>query len=136
MIMQRVISMKSIKWTKTCLAISFVLLYIVGSVNVELIHKLKHAHHQNVSHTIKDESDACHVSIYHQGKQGGCEHKQHLVKNTKCSLCDSQLHKPHLLSNLRIVVEHVSFSCNLSLTTSNTVNGFFCYTQDRAPPVL
>lgn len=51
---------------------------------------LSHHEHDHVSHGLDTcEKDPCHISIYHQGYEGGCSHKYHLTEDSeKCVWCD------------------------------------------------
>ena len=48
-----------------------------------------HRHNHAVTHTLENEADSCHRSIYHGELTLGCKHKSH-VHNAEidCQLCD------------------------------------------------
>jgi len=75
---------------KISLMISLVFLYFIGSSRIESIHKIFHK--DVVLHTATDESDPCHLTLYHQQRDGGCEHTSHFVEKERCSLCGIQFH--------------------------------------------
>jgi len=65
--------------------------YIIGNSPGEALHKLFH-NQETVVHTVDQEKDSCHRTIYHQEKEDGCEHKSHLSKVDKCNLCHALSH--------------------------------------------
>lgn len=70
--------------------ISLLFLYFLGSSGIESIHKF--FHEEVVLHTAEDESDPCHLTLYHQQRDGSCDHTSHFVEKEKCSLCGIQFH--------------------------------------------
>jgi hypothetical protein len=76
--------------------------YIIGNSPGEALHKLFH-NQETVVHTVDQEKDSCHRTIYHQEKEDGCEHKSHVCKVEKCNLC-------HALSHIdQIVISDSTF---------------------------
>jgi len=68
-------------------AVLLVLIYVAANVEFEAIHETFHQHEAHVSHSIADEQDPCHISLYHQSDGNGCHHKAHLSTGKKCPLC-------------------------------------------------
>jgi hypothetical protein len=66
--------------------------YIIGNSPDEALHKLFHNQEAVVVHTIDQEKNSCHRSIYHQEKEDGCQHKSHISKVDACSLCHALSH--------------------------------------------
>lgn len=65
--------------------------YIIGNSPGEALHELFHPQ-ETVVHTVDQEKDSCHRTIYHQEKEDGCEHKSHISKVDKCTLCHALSH--------------------------------------------
>lgn len=74
-----------------------VLLYLIGSVQLESFHSLLHANEEVALHSSDNELDPCHIGIYHQERDGGCAHKTHVSSKHTCSLCSGIFHTDHLL---------------------------------------
>ena len=116
--------------------IACILLYIIGSVEIESIHGLSHESDHAEIHTIESESDPCHVSLYHQERSGACDHEAHISKNNTCSFCDAQLHQSHLFLSLNGDLAPLT----ITDTTSECVQDLFSETlpclRGRAPPIV
>ena len=78
------------------LAVFLLISYTVGNIQIEGIHELFHTQNNIVNHSVEQENDSCHRAIYHQERKDGCEHKSHLTKVGKCSLCHLLFHSDHL----------------------------------------
>jgi hypothetical protein len=78
------------KLLKGSIVISLLFLYFLGSSKIESLHKF--FHEDVVLHTAQDESDPCHLTLYHPQRDQGCDHTSHFVQDEKCSLCDIQFH--------------------------------------------
>lgn len=72
--------------------------YLVGNAPFEAFHKIFHPQEAIVVHTIDQEKNSCHRSIYHQEKETNCAHKAHLAKLDKCKLCHALSHSDHIAS--------------------------------------
>ncbi len=66
--------------------------YVIGNSPGEALHKLFHPQEVTVVHTVDQEKDSCHRTIYHQEKEDGCKHKSHVSKVEKCNLCHALSH--------------------------------------------
>lgn len=75
------------RWT----VVSLLLLYALGSSNFQFFHSLLHEHLATELHTDQNEADPCHITLYHQDRDGGCDHDSHIVKHESCSLCHAQV---------------------------------------------
>lgn len=110
--------------------------YVIGNIPPPFFHSLVYVHDSVVSHAAEQEKDACHVSLYHEGRDGSCEHKTHLVKVEKCSLFHPVLQKDGVtFSNSSSQFVYFYFSINEHMVS--------CLSHDvavqlppRAPPVL
>jgi len=118
---------------KYSLVISLLLLYFIGSSRIESFHKL---FHENESvHSAQVERDPCHIKVFHQQKDGGCDHTSHYVKEDKCALCDIQFHS-NTLAEVEIIV--LPFTFNTVCTPNSSaisIEGVSYQFEGRAPPV-
>ncbi len=89
------------------MVISLLFLYFLGSSRIESLHKLFHK--EEVAHSSLDESDPCHITLYHQQRDGGCDHTSHFVKEDKCSLCDIQFNS-NPIEEVSYIVLPITFS--------------------------
>ena len=78
------------------LAVFLLIGYTIGNIEIDGFHELFHAQNNIVDHSIQQENDSCHRTIYHQARKNGCEHKAHLTKTEKCSLCHLLFHADQL----------------------------------------
>ncbi|MBL7870650.1 MAG: hypothetical protein JNM78_03490 [Cyclobacteriaceae bacterium] len=65
--------------------------YISGNSPGEAFHKFFH-NQETLVHTVDQEKDSCHRTIYHQEKEDGCKHKTHISKVEQCTLCHALSH--------------------------------------------
>ena len=119
---------------RTFFAWLLLLLYLVGSVQIESFHDAFHSFEQAL-HSFDQEKDPCHRAIYHDSKKEGCDHKTHVTAVKKCPLC-------HLvpLNEKHIAVSHVFESFSTPCDFKN-----FCFSfcvvevagklSARAPPL-
>jgi len=111
------------------------LLYVLGSSNLELVHQLSHPYEAAELHSVQHESDPCHVAVYHQKRDGGCGHTSHFVKEDKCSLCDIQFHS-NTIVEVGVIV--LPFTFNIICTPNSSaifIEGVNDQFAGRAPPV-
>ena len=72
-------------------------IYAAGNLEIASLHSLLHdSSGDSVTHTGKDENDACHQSIYHNLKSEDCSHKSHITALKKCPLCQLAIQTLHL----------------------------------------
>ena len=119
---------------KTLSASLLLLLYVMGSVQVESFHDTLHSFEQSL-HSFEQEKDPCHRAIYHDSAKEGCDHKTHVTGVKNCPLCHvvpvnaqsiaaSQTYQPTVVS---VDFNHFSFS--------HHVKEIFTNLPSRAPPV-
>jgi hypothetical protein len=116
-------------------ALVLLVLYVFCSLHTDVIHRLSHAHELQDLHSIKNEKDQCHKSVYHHEKNS-CEHKAHLTKSDKCSECQFSVERIKYLDSQQTaatVVHHNSFE---AIVITFFVADFSIHTSDRAPPVI
>ena len=116
-------------WAVLCLLV----LYALGSLPMEAVHRMFHAHAPTVAHTVRAEKDPCHRTLYHRDK--ACDHKTHVSSLKKCPLCQFSFHADQWMS-MASPVEH-----SLATTSSQTrivqlyVHPCALPGSSRAPPV-
>ena len=71
---------------KALSAVLLLLLYVMGSVQVETFHETLHSFEKSL-HSSDQEKDPCHRAIYHETNNEGCDHKTHVTAVKKCPLC-------------------------------------------------
>jgi hypothetical protein len=88
---------------KTFASLLLLTIYLAGSIQVDVLHQVLHAHDNAVAHTAEQEKDACHLSVYHQQKNKGCDHDAHFVKRENCNFCHAVFHsEPIVLPHLSV----------------------------------
>ncbi len=115
--------------------ISLLFLYLLGSFNVESFHSLFHQHEATVLHTEQNEADHCHITLYHQERDGGCNHDSHLVNEEKCSICDVQLNNNQLAEISTITFQRTFCVVSSSNSFERYIEGIDFQSPGRAPPV-
>ncbi len=121
---------------KACSVILLLFLYLLGSASIESLHNFLHEQQQSALHTPENESDPCHVNIYHDEGKPGCNHASHIVKEDTCSLCDSQLHNTHIILS-RVFDLRATFATTAPFHNAYVcIEGVYSYSSGRAPPVF
>jgi len=93
----KVLSEKSVsKSLKTLSAILLLFFYLVGATQIELLHRFFYAHDTTFIHSVEQEKDLCHRTIYHIEKKDGCEHNSHLIRVEKCCPCNVLFHSDQI----------------------------------------
>ncbi len=109
--------------------------YATGAIGVDFFHHSLHDHAGQVVHTEEAETDPCHLSIYHQDREDGCEHKAHITKADKCKYSHVVFQSNQLLLTQPIIATP---SCGDSFVLSLYCfcpTGINCLTQYlRGPP--
>lgn len=109
-------------------------LYAVATLQIDTIHLLFEMHHPVVLHTPELEKAPCHITLYHQDRSGGCEHKTHISEKRKCSLCDSQIQNVHCFLTLEADIIQFATDPDFANRKDLPSNGFHSYSSSRAPP--
>lgn len=120
---------------KSCTVILLLFLYVLGASNIESFHSLFHEQEATVLHSEQNDANPCHITLYHQDRDGGCHHDSHLVKEDKCSFCHVQLHNAQI-AEVSAIILPVTF-CVVSSSNSFDlhVEGINFRSAGRAPPV-
>lgn len=111
------------------------LLYLVGSVQIESLHHLVHPDDHISLHSPEQEKDTCHQSIYHAGINHGCDHKSHLSEFKKCAVCDYANHSVHLFSIYTTDLPDALSNFIEDHYVQSEVTTTLLYSSSRAPPV-
>jgi hypothetical protein len=72
-----------------------VCLYLVGLVRVEGLHDSVHKFSDQEIHSLINEQDPCHRSLFHNDPNDGCDHKTHVAQFDLCTLCGLALHSEY-----------------------------------------
>ncbi|MFM8743358.1 MAG: hypothetical protein ACKODM_08555 [Cytophagales bacterium] len=73
----------SVLWHLATVVLLF--LYGVGSFPGDSFHAIVHPKEVAALHSLENEHDACHQSLFHADAKKGCEHKTHLMSGSKCA---------------------------------------------------
>jgi hypothetical protein len=74
----------------------YVAAFVYSPVGVPHSHHEDEIHSGDICHT-----DACHISIYHPGSKGGCNHKSHITQAMdECDMCNVILPRQIVSSTL------------------------------------
>lgn len=112
-----------------------VLAYLLGTLPVEVWHRIVHPYEQVLLHSASLEKDPCHRRIYHHDPVQGCHHKAHLTENKKCcfpaiTITSAQLMPHYLVPAFQHAGTYYKLTdCSLLADT------FLLYRSSRAPPV-
>lgn len=117
---------------KSSMVIFLLFLYFLGSSGIEFPHKF---FHEDVLHTAQDESDPCHLTLYHQQRDGGCEHTSHFVEEGTCALCDIQFQSIQIVEGSAIVLPITFNLISAPLFLKLYIEEVDYQFTGRAPPV-
>jgi hypothetical protein len=99
---------------------------------------MPHVHHEeDIHHGDSCVKDACHISIFHPGGDGACDHKFHFTQAIEdCDLCHSLM--PRQVINAALVISEckIEFSKYSSHHTMWKVTAPYVLETDRGPPSL
>jgi len=121
---------------KGWVVVSLLCLHIIGSYNIEYFHKLFFEHEVTELHEVNNESDPCHITLYHPIDNGGCNHESHFVIEDKCPLCDLHFH-----SNAIATVSTITIPLAFSIvpepnSTLISITGINYQITGRSPPFV
>jgi hypothetical protein len=105
-------------FTRLCLSL-LILLYLTGSLQIDSIHRLFHAHENSAAHTEESEKNACHRTVFHQATQNTCDHPTHISELKKCPWCNGYLQFSDVLIS---TLEPLSFFPGQKFFTANSQN--------------
>lgn len=112
----------------------FLFLYLIGSVPVESFHSLLHRSENHELHQGQQESDPCHLRVFHAISSEGCDHKVHLTKESKCPVSMVQLLSSHLVGEESVFLSTHSPSTFFTSIGSGLAGLPLSNIQGRAPP--
>jgi hypothetical protein len=90
----------SLLWQLATVVLLF--LYGVGSFPGESFHAIVHPKEVSALHSVENENDACHQSLFHADANKGCEHKTHLVNGSKCAFTQIGHQSLHVVENMTL----------------------------------
>jgi hypothetical protein len=126
----------SLKTLRQACWVLLLALYAAAALKVDSIHELLHAREFAELHSIEQENNPCHKSIYHQEAERGCEHQSHITENTKCPLCEYSSSADELLTCQRadsdevVTTSLLIFACDDIPLTRTLAHA------DRGPPTI
>jgi hypothetical protein len=124
------------KGIKPFVVILLLLLYILGTVEIDTFHSALHANDNTVLHSAQNEKDFCHRTIYHQDKKNGCEHKTHFTDLKLCPLCQVTSHSDHFFFVRNHNENPIVNSNYLEAVLIDFETEIACFKSPRAPPVI
>jgi len=110
--------------------------YLIGNSPFEAFHKIFHQQDSIVRHTVDEEKNSCHRSIYHQENESGCAHKSHITKLDKCKLCHALSHSYHVATFNSSFEFIQSESCTSLKSVAAIAFHFDSNLPSRAPPIV
>jgi hypothetical protein len=119
---------------KAFVGMLLLLLYFVGSIEVDTFHSTLHAGENAVLHSVQNEQDSCHRTIYHLEKRDGCDHSTHISAVKKCPACQVSSHSDHFLFSAALSEKPVIKSSYLSFSSVAPKEGSTRFTPSRGPP--
>lgn len=120
---------QSASW-KIAIAMFFLLIYGLGTIEVAGIHDALHAE----DHTEALEKDPCHRSVFHKAKDS-CKHPTHFTTQKKCFLCHLIFQNDEEAANLDSISLTFLTSVDFTVDDPSTVLGISFVRCGRAPPV-
>lgn len=129
------ITRESLRLLKAGSVVLLLFVYLLGSNHIESFHSLFHEHHYSQFHADKNESDPCHISLFHQVQSGGCDHSAHFTEEDKCSLCDSQVNNSHILISNVVSLPPLFSEVAYIGSLPKCITGILIYASGRAPPL-
>jgi hypothetical protein len=88
-------------------ASALLFLYAIGSTQTGYLHQLFHPEEISATHSVAQEQDPCHRSLYH-GVDTGCRHEFHLAKMQSCGFCHTLVHADQIVFDTSTAVMSLS----------------------------
>lgn len=115
--------------------ISYLLLAVFSlQVVYVLLKNSDHHHHDHTLHTLEEELNPCHRTIFHNDLDHGCDHKNHFgEKQDDCAFC-----KYYNVNYFELKIDFLDINFNFEINRLDYIN--FSYnrpqliTQTRGPP--
>jgi len=113
-----------------------VLLYALGFLQTDSIHKLFHGHSDGALHTEEQEKNACHRVGVHNVPTEDCSHPTHLSENKKCPFCPGSKESDQLLLLATYSSDHTQDVKNKSLKPEQAYSIALVHKESRGPPTV
>lgn len=117
------------------IALTLLVLYVSCYLHTEVIHHLSHTQKVQDLHSIENEKNPCHRSVYHHEKKS-CEHKAHLTKSDTCSECQFSIDHNKYLDTQQLAATIVHYNSFEVIAIAFFIADFSIHRSDRAPPVV
>lgn len=112
------------------LLLFYVAAFVYSPVGVPHIHHEDEVHKGDACLT-----NACHISVYHPGIKGGCNHKSHITQAMEeCDVCNVVLPRQVVSSTLLYIDFDIEFAFKLGFVFNETPSVEVCQHADRGPP--
>lgn len=112
------------------LLLFYIAAFVYSPVGVPHIHHEEEVHKGDACLT-----DACHLSVYHPGIEGGCNHKSHITRAMEeCDLCNVILPRQVISSTLIQFDFDIEFASNPGFIIIEMPLVEVCHHADRGPP--
>jgi hypothetical protein len=116
--------------------LSFILgIYLIGTLPKDFLHQLIHFKEFAQLHNYHNESDPCHIHIYHQNFVEGCHHDSHITEKESCGFEHVWAVEQHTLNLSWILSDSNHEKIFFNVLNSNFEEIKFPHCSSRAPPV-
>jgi hypothetical protein len=118
---------------KSFFVLVFLVFYAAASLRINSIHEFFHSENLVELHSAEQESNPCHISIYHQ-REAGCEHKSHITESTKCSACECKVSVDDVTQISSVTQTSFQFPLNEFPFSGEILSCSDLTFSERAPP--
>ena len=124
----------AISAVRTISVLLLLLVYFVGSVQIESIHSIFHDF-EVALHSSEQEEDPCHRAIYHDAVDDACDHTTHITAVKKCPLCHVVPFSDQHLTDQNSFEFFGTWDTYFSGFFQSEFKSAIAYLPARAPPV-
>lgn len=108
--------------------------YAIAMVPEDSLHQLFHSEEFAALHSVKNESDPCHLRLYHQVPESACNHDSHVVKDDNCNCHHFFTSKQHTATTVYIFSSSPIYKTFISTLKLQYPEASLAYCSSRAPP--
>lgn len=116
--------------------VAMLIVYGFGSFPGDSLHAIVHAREVAELHSIEQENDACHQSLFHADATRGCEHKTHLVIGGKCAFTQIGHQPSHVAAYQQPAQQFEATGSTPEAAAFCVVSAFAGFFSSRAPPAV
>lgn len=135
--MRKLFESLGVQTSKLSLQVGVILmLFFYLAVFVASPFSVPHSHHEVDTHESDlCTTDACHITIYHPGQEGGCKHKSHITQSEgECLLCHVVLSRQLQTENILFADLNTVMPCHHMTDLADVLAAGFHVLADRGPP--